>query len=47
MTGARALIAVISIFWIAAALMAMPGVLLLGSAIVTGEDVMVIWVEDA
>ena len=39
MTGERALIAVISIFWIAAALTVVPSVLLLGSAIVTGEDI--------
>ena len=43
MTGERALVAVMSIFWIAAALIAMPGALLLGSAIVTGEDIPDLW----
>jgi len=43
MTGERALVAVISIFWIAAALIAMPGVFLLGSAIVTGEEIPDLW----
>jgi hypothetical protein len=43
MTGERALVAVISIFWIAAALGAMPAVFLLGSAIVTGEDIPDLW----
>ena len=43
MTGERALIAVISIFWIAAALTVMPGAFLLGSAIVTGEDIPDLW----
>lgn len=43
MTGERALVAVISIFWIAAALIAMPGVVLLGSAIVTGEEIPDLW----
>jgi hypothetical protein len=43
MTGERALVAVISIFWITAALIAMPGVLLLGSAIVTNENIPDLW----
>ena len=43
MTGERALVAVISIFWITAALVAMPGVLLLGSAIATNEVIPDLW----
>ena len=43
MTGERALVAVISIFWIIAALAVMPGVLLLGNAIVTNEDNPDLW----
>jgi hypothetical protein len=43
MTGERALVAVISIFWIIAALTVMPGVLLLGNAIVTNEDNPDLW----
>jgi hypothetical protein len=45
MTGERALVAVISIFWITAALVAMPGVLLLGSAIVTNENIPDLWLR--
>src|SRR5262245_41123584 len=45
MTGERALIAVISILWIAAALTVMPGVVLLGTAIVTNEDIPDLWPE--
>ena len=43
MTGERALIAVIFIFWIAAALTAMPAVGLLGYAIATNEDIPDLW----
>jgi len=43
MTGERALIAVISIFWITAALIVMPAVFLLGTAIATGEDIPDLW----
>jgi len=43
MTGERALVAVISIFWIIAALAVTPGVLLFGNAIVTNEDNPDLW----
>ena len=43
MTGERALIAVISILWIAAALTAVPIVGLLGYAIVTNEEIPDLW----
>jgi hypothetical protein len=43
MTGERALIAVISIFWIAAALVAIPGALQFASAIATGENYLDLW----
>lgn len=43
MTGERALRAVISIFWVAAGLSAMPSVFLLGYAIVTNEDIPDLW----
>lgn len=43
MTGERALIAVISILWIAAALTAVPSVGLLGYAIVTNEEIPDLW----
>jgi hypothetical protein len=43
MTGERALRAVISILWITAALIVMPGVGLLGYAIITNEDIPDLW----
>jgi hypothetical protein len=43
MTGERALGAVISIFWVTAALAAMPAVFLLGYAIATNEDMPDLW----
>jgi hypothetical protein len=43
MTGERSLIAVISILWIAAALIATPAVFLLGYAILTNEDIPDLW----
>ena len=43
MTGERALRAVISILWIAAALIVMPGAFLLGTAILTNEAMPDLW----